>query len=345
MREFESIISCFDRARILVVGDVMVDEFVWGDVERISPEAPVPVVGVNKETFVLGGAANVAANIASLGGRVFVTGVIGADSNAERLRNEFRKKEIETDGLIVDDQRPTTLKTRVIAHSQQVVRVDRESTEDIDGATTQKVIEYVSQLIERTDALIISDYGKGMITPNLLTSIITLARERARLIIVDPKVKNYLNYKGVSIITPNQNEASSLVKREIEREEDLITIGREILSTLGCIAVLITRGEEGMSLFEENGAVTHIPTVAREVYDVTGAGDTVVGVLALALAAGAGIVEAATLANYAAGIVVGEVGTATVTKEELHQAIKGPRLGLNSYHRITPSRIKELLEQ
>lgn len=343
MKEFEPIISRFDEAKVLLVGDVMVDEFIWGDVSRISPEAPVPVVKVTRETFVPGGAANVAANIASLGGKVFVTSVIGDDLNAERLRDEFLRRGINTDGLVVDSSRPTTLKTRIIAHSQQVVRVDRESKKEIGQTIIQRVFDQILQFLEEIEILVISDYGKGVITPDLLARLIPLAREKGIPSIVDPKLKNYLSYKGINIITPNQNEAASFVKREIESDVDLVEIGREILSTLGCIAVLITRGERGMSLFEENGAITHIPTMAREVYDVTGAGDTVVGVLALSLASGAGIVEAATLANYAAGIVVGEVGTATVSQEELRRAIEGPKVGLDSCHRITPARVRELL--
>ncbi len=345
MKELESIISSFEKAKILVVGDVVLDEFVWGDVSRISPEAPVPIVAVRKETFALGGAANVAANIQSLGGRVFVASVTGDDINARRLKEEFAAKGISIEGLMVDSQRPTTLKTRIIAHSQQVVRVDRELVKDIDREIVQRILKYILSLIEEMDILIISDYSKGVVTPGLLGKIISLARKKGILTIVDPKIKNYLNYKGVNIITPNQSEAAFMTKREIETEEDLFEVGQEILSVLGCIAVLITRGESGMSLFEESGTITHIPTVAHHVYDVTGAGDTVVGVLALALAAGAGVVEASTLANYAAGIVVGEVGTATVTQEELRQAIRGPRLDIDAYHRVTPSRIKDLLGQ
>lgn len=322
MRDLIEVISNFKNNKVLVVGDVMVDEFVWGSVSRISPEAPVPVVDVASETFTPGGAGNVVNNIHSLGGEVFVAGVIGEDKVGERLVNELRNKGINVEGLIVDGERPTTLKTRIIAHSQQVVRVDREKREAISGYITGQILNYVRKVLPEIGALVLSDYGKGVITPRLLEEIIPLARRNDKIIVVDPKVGNYLNYKYTTVICPNKAEASALTKMEIRDEESLQEVGLQILRDLECDAVLITRGEEGMSLFESEGSVVHIPTVAREVYDVTGAGDTVVSTLALALSSGANMQEASILANYAAGVVVGEVGTATVTPAELKSEVE-----------------------
>jgi D-beta-D-heptose 7-phosphate kinase/D-beta-D-heptose 1-phosphate adenosyltransferase len=260
-------------------------------------------------------------NIHSLGGEVFVAGVIGEDKVGERLVNELKNKGINVEGLIVDRERPTTLKTRIIAHNQQVVRVDREKREAINTYITGQILTYVHKVLPEIGAVVLSDYGKGVITPRLLEEIIPLAKRNDKIIVVDPKISNYLNYKYATVICPNKVEASALTKMEIKDEESLKEVGLQILRDLECDAVLITRGEEGMSLFEGE-TVVHIPTVAREVYDVTGAGDTVVSTLALALSSGANMHEASILANYAAGVVVGEVGTATVTPDELRSEVK-----------------------
>lgn len=312
----------FTKAKVLVVGDLVLDQYIWGTVSRISPEAPVPVVNVSKESTLLGGAANVVNNIHSLGGMVSVCGVIGRDEAGRRLTNIMREKGIRTDGIILEDERPTTIKTRVIAHSQQVVRFDRESKDGIEKDTHRRIFGYVEQRVnEGLAAVIISDYCKGVVTKGLVGDVVKLARKRNVIVSVDPKVNHFGMYGGVTILTPNTKEASIGSKMEIEDDKSLLRAGALLVRRLKCRAVLITRGEHGMSLFERGGKVTHIPTVAREVFDVTGAGDTVISALTLAMAAGADMRDAARISNYAAGIVVGVVGTATVTPDELKKRI------------------------
>ena len=315
-------IDRFPSTRTLVVGDVMLDHYIWGKVSRISPEAPVPVVNVMKENVLLGAATNVVNNVHALGGKVSVCGVIGHDEAGRQLVHMLRVQGIHTDGLIVEDGRPTTIKTRVIAHSQQVVRFDRETTVGVERDTHRRIFEYIRQQEDiGLDAIVLSDYSKGVITKDLVRDIVKLARKKGIIVSVDPKVNHFGIYSGVTIITPNTKEASIGAKIEIEDDESLFKAGKLLLNRLKCNAVLVTRGEHGMSLFERGGRVTHIPTVAQEVFDVTGAGDTVISTLTLAMAAGAGIADAARLSNYAAGIVVGVVGTATVKQDELKQKI------------------------
>jgi rfaE bifunctional protein kinase chain/domain len=317
------IIERFPRTRTLVVGDVMLDHYVWGSVSRISPEAPVPVVSVTKENVLLGAATNVVNNIHSLGGQVGICGVIGHDDAGRQLVHMLRGKGIHTEGLIVEEGRPTTIKTRVIAHSQQVVRFDRETKTGIEPDTHRRIFDYVRERVRNgLDAVILSDYCKGVVTKDLVRDIVKLARKNDVIVSVDPKVNHFGMYRGVTILTPNTKEASIGSKLDIEDDASLLKVGRLLLKRLTCDAVLITRGEHGMSLFERSGRITHIPTVAQEVFDVTGAGDTVISVLTLAMAARAGIVDAARISNYAAGIVVGVVGTATVKPEELKQRIR-----------------------
>ena len=320
-----SIADQFTGKRIVVLGDLMLDEFIWGRVRRISPEAPVPVVEVDRQTLALGGAGNVVANLVALGAAPVPIGVVGTDSNAERLRDSFRELGVRSDGLLSDSSRPTTVKTRIIAHNQQVVRADRESRVAIASGTEALLVEAFRGEIEAADAVVISDYGKGLLTPALLSRVLAGARERRLIVCVDPKMPRFDCYQPVTVITPNNQEAAEASGVLIEDESMLDEAGRRLLDSIDTRAVLITRGEEGMSLFVRGskGAtdVTHIPTVAREVYDVTGAGDTVIATLALALASGASLEEAAVLANHAAGVVVGKVGTASVTREELLSTI------------------------
>jgi rfaE bifunctional protein kinase chain/domain len=312
----------FPRTRTLVVGDVMLDHYVWGSVSRISPEAPVPVVSVTKENVLLGGASNVVNNIHSLGGRVSVCGVIGRDDAGRQLIHMLRNQGIPTDGLIVEENRSTSIKTRVIAHNQQVVRFDRETKNGIEKDTHLRIYDFVKQRVrDSLDAIVLSDYSKGVITKGLVRDIIKLARKNGVIVSVDPKVNHFGMYSGVTILTPNSKEASIGAKIDIEDEKSLLKAGALLLKRLKCDAVLITRGEHGMSLFERGGRITNIPTVAQEVFDVTGAGDTVISVLTLAMASGAGMVDAARISNYAAGIVVGVVGTAAVKPEELKRKI------------------------
>ncbi|MCK4738563.1 MAG: D-glycero-beta-D-manno-heptose-7-phosphate kinase [Deltaproteobacteria bacterium] len=325
-KKARTIINRFKKAKVLVIGDLIMDNFIWGSVKRISPEAPVPVVEVKSETLLLGGSANVAANIDSLGGSSSAVGVVGSDDNGRVLKKMLSKKGIAVGGVIVDSKRPTTVKTRVIAHSQQVVRFDREDKETPRPVVMEKISAFITKSIHSYDVIVISDYAKGLITEELVWLITELATGSRRSgkpkpVLVDPKVENFDSYGGTTFVTPNNLEASQASGIEIKDSETLQMAGKLLMGSLGSEALLITRGEHGMSLFEE-GSETHIPTVAREVYDVSGAGDTVMGVLALSLASGASYKEAAVLANLAAGIVVGKVGTATVEPKELLLAVQ-----------------------
>ena len=313
--DYKKIIRGFKNRNILVIGDLILDHYIWGRVNRISPEAPVPVVEVTREEYLLGGAANVAHNIVSLGGKASVIGINGQDIAGGALMNILRQKGVNCDGIFTEN-RPTTVKTRVIAHNQQVVRFDREDKKYVDGKILKGVLGYINSVLLRYDAIILSDYQKGMISSELIRDIVKKAKPRELFIAVDPKVGHFDSYKGVSLITPNVMEASSGSNIEIRDDRTLLRAGKSLMKKLSCKAVLITRGEQGMSLFEKN-KVTHIPTVARKVYDVTGAGDTVISAFTLAYAAGAELEEAAVLANHAAGIVVAEVGTAVATPEQL----------------------------
>lgn len=317
---FQKLLSQFPRKRILVLGDIMVDEYIWGAVSRISPEAPVPVVEVGDENIRLGGAANVVANIRALEGQADLVGVAGGDSMAERLIHEIEQIGVKPDGIIVDRSRKTTIKTRVVAGGQHVVRFDRECTDELGPELRERVQELVQDRLAGADALIISDYGKGVVNAQLLEVVVPLARARKVVTVVDPKVNHFDLYRRVSVLTPNHREAVAAWGRPIRTDADVVAAGRHLLDRLKAEAVLVTRGEKGMSLFEGNGRVSHIPAVGKEVFDVTGAGDTVVGAMALALASKATMVEAAQIANHAAGVVVGKRGTATVSLAELKRS-------------------------
>ena len=318
----QQIVARFRGKKILVLGEVMLDEYVWGRVSRISPEAPVPVVEVERVSHMPGGAANGAVNVASLGGKVLLAGVVGTDKTAEKLVSLLLDVGVNTRGLKVVDGRRTTLKTRVVAHDQQVVRVDREVRDPIDEAVADEIIAYIRASIADVDVLLISDYGKGVSVPGLLKEGIAAATELGKPVVVDPKGADFSKYKGATVITPNLSEVIAVANGDLSDEAVLVEAGRTMLREVGCEAVLITRGGDGMSLFEQHGIVTHVPTWARSVYDVTGAGDTVVATLALALAAHAELVDSARIANVAAGVVVGKVGTASVTMEELMGALE-----------------------
>jgi len=320
--KFKRIISKFSKAKVLIIGDLILDEFLWGDVSRISPEAPVPVVWVRSESFMPGGAANVANNIHALGGEVYLAGVIGMDERGKTLTEELRKKGIGVEGVIVDGERPTTLKTRVIAHHQQVVRIDKEKMDCLTSDMIDQIIDYVKEIIKGIDAIIIEDYGKGVVTPMLLREVLKLARKHKKIVTVDPKEEHFHYYKGVTAVTPNCYEAARAVGVNMKDGDSVVKIGKALLNKLKCKAVLITLGEHGMHLFEEKGRVTSIPTLAQDVFDVSGAGDTVIGAFTLALASGADMKRAAYISNLAAGIVVGKVGTAAVTQKELLSRLK-----------------------
>lgn len=317
------IMGNFGRAGVLVVGDIMADHFLWGTVSRISPEAPVPVVHVSKDRFTLGGCANVMHNILALGGRVYLAGVVGADETGRRLLAELTSLGVETKGVVVEAGRPTTLKTRVVAQGQQVVRFDREERRAIRATSVRRILSYVRSIREELGALVVSDYSKGVVGRPLLAGILKELEGRRIFKCVDPKQRDFSLYEGFDVITPNHHEAGFAAGQEIANGLDHLRVGMKLMESYPFRAVLITRGEAGMSLFERDGQVVHtaFPARAREVYDVTGAGDTVIGVLALCLAAGSTLREAVYLANQAAGIVVGKAGTATVSREELTKAL------------------------
>jgi rfaE bifunctional protein kinase chain/domain len=303
--------------RLLVVGDLMVDRFLWGSVHRISPEAPVPVVHLNSETSALGGAGNVGRNLQALGATASLVGVVGRDRGSEEFRRLLREAELDDRGVIELPGRNTTVKSRVIAHQQQVVRIDRESQEALGTEAIEETRVRALELLTGAQAVIISDYDKGVITPALLGQLLPASRKAKLTVAIDPKPSNYRYYMPATVITPNLQEARTMLGSQGNTAPEILDMGRRLRETLQCEAVLLTRGEEGMILFQESGDPLRIPSYAREVYDVTGAGDTVIAVLTLALTAGASLPEAASLANLAAGLVVGKLGTAVVTTQEL----------------------------
>ena len=320
--KFKKIIVRFPKVKVLIVGDLILDEFLWGNVSRISPEAPVPVVHVRSESFMPGGAANVANNIHALGGKAYLAGVVGMDERGSILRQELDKRGVGVEGIVIDGERPTTLKTRVIAHQQQVVRIDKEKMDGLSTGLIDQIIDYIKEIIGQIDAIIIEDYGKGVVTPRLLQEILRLARRHKKIVTVDPKEEHFHYYKGVTAITPNHHEAAQAAGVKVKDVDSIAKVGKALLNKLKCEAVLLTLGENGMQLFEKQGRITHIPTVAQDVFDVSGAGDTVIGTFTLALAAGANMQEAAKVSNFAAGIVVGKVGIGVVTQEELLERIR-----------------------
>jgi len=319
----EEILKRARERRVVVLGDVMLDEFIWGDVTRISPEAPVPVVSIKRESTHLGGAANVLANIMAIGASGNVVGVVGRDAAAEKVRESLRKDGgVQTDAmLIADDKRPTTIKTRIIAHNQMVVRADREHRGPVNGNIESQVVEAVTRAIADAHALVISDYDKGVITPRILAEVLPGAYDKMP-VLIDPKMRNFASYRPATLLTPNHHEALRVTNLEEDSDDALSSAARSIRKRLGCDAVLITRGEHGMMLLEGEHDPVFVKTAAREVFDVTGAGDTVIATLAVALAGGASMTEAAVLANHAAGIVVGKLGTATASPEEIISSLE-----------------------
>jgi D-beta-D-heptose 7-phosphate kinase/D-beta-D-heptose 1-phosphate adenosyltransferase len=318
---YKQILSRFKNKNILIIGDVILDHYVEGTVNRISPEAPVPVVTVYKDDeYKLGGSGNVASNIVSLGAKASIVGIAGKDPRGDILRKVLKQKNINTEGLF-DTNRRTTVKTRVIAHNQQVVRVDREDDSPLEDSFFIKIKSFLKNRINDHDGIIISDYKKGVVTKDLIKYINRVARKNNIVVAVDPKVGHLDYYRGVSLITPNQKEASEMSHTEIIDESTLVDAGKLLLNDLKCKAVLVTRGKDGMTLFEKDKRKQKIKTVAREVFDVTGAGDTVIAAFTLAYVSGASLKRAAEIANHAAGIVVGEVGTATTTADEIFQSL------------------------
>ena len=317
-------IGRFPSCRLLVVGDIMLDEYVWGNVKRVSPEAPVPVVAVTRDTKGLGGAANVALNVACLGAGVQVAGLVGADPAGREIARLLRKRGIGVTGLVVDPDRPTTVKTRVIAHQQQVVRIDRENHEPPTERARKALRKHVLTALDGSDGVVLSDYRKGALSRELVEEVAAAARKKGVFVAVDPKQTDFAFYRGCTLITPNVAEAeAALGGREFTGDLDIWEGGKAILRKTGARAVLLTRGEEGMSLVERGRRpFFHIPAQGRHVFDVTGAGDTVIGTLATGLGVGATLRDAALLANVAAGVVVGEVGTAPITVEKLTRTLR-----------------------
>ena len=323
-KRLKEILKHFAGQEIIVVGDIMLDHFIKGSVSRISPEAPVPVVAVNNEFYVAGGAGNVAVNLAALGAKPVMISVIGPDLGGEMLKEILQSKGIATYGIAEDKDRPTTQKIRVMAEQQQIVRFDRESKKTISREIAAVCMKNFERAVQTAKGVILSDYGKGMLSDQNIKTIIAKCRKRKIPVCVDPKIDNFKKYKHITCMTPNTKEAwEGAGESPKAGEQAIINLGNKILKMLNADSVLITRSADGMSLFEKGKKLpTTIPTMAREVYDVTGAGDTVISVLTLGLAAGASLPEAAVLSNYAAGIVVGKSGTATATRKEIEGVLK-----------------------
>lgn len=311
----------FSNKKIAIIGDMMLDVYFRGDVKRISPEAPVPVIEIESEFFRFGGAANCALNIQSLGGIPVPIGVIGYDTNGSVFTSLLEENRIEQSGILIDDERPTTTKTRVISDSQHIVRIDKELKNYINIKLQKKIFEFIKSIIKELDGIILQDYNKGVLTPNLIKDIITLANKNNVLITVDPKFNNFFLYKNVTVFKPNRKEAEDVLGIKIKQDEDISKAGKLLLSKLKAQNVLLTLGEGGVAVFQRNLIEKRLPTKARKVADVSGAGDTVISTLTMALAAGADILEASYLANFAGGLVCEEVGIVPIEIDKLFNEV------------------------
>ena len=320
-KRLDELFAAISGKRIAVLGDLMIDRYIWGAVSRISPEAPVPVVDMEVEQARLGGAANVAMNIKSLGGEPLPIGVIGTDNSGKQLIELIRECKFPLHGIITDSARPTTVKTRVIAHNQHVVRIDRESKADISYTIQDQIVNVLRHHFDSIDAIILEDYNKGVIVKSLIKQVIELSNQHNKIITVDPKFNNFFEYKNVTVFKPNRHEVEEGLGMRLKNEQDTLAAGKTLLERLNAKSILLTLGEKGMSLFEDNGKISHVATKARNVTDVSGAGDTVVSTLTMALAGGATVKEAATLSNFAGGIVCGHAGIVPIDKEELRKAV------------------------
>ncbi len=321
-KKLERYIQRFPRAKVLVLGDLILDHYIWGKVHRVSPEAPVPIVHVESESQCLGGAANVYRNVVSLGGQADLCGVIGSDEGGHALLKALGTFRRSRGGVVIDSSRPTTRKTRVIANNQQVVRFDVEERTSLSATAERKVLRYMLSRLPEISCIVVSDYAKGVVTGTLMENLSQAAARHKVPIIVDPKVDHISYYHGVSVITPNHVEAYQAAGVVGHESHPIDQVGQTLRKRLECQAVLITRGEQGMSLYDGENEGWHIPSKAQQVFDVTGAGDTVVSTLALAISTGASMRDAAFLANQSAGVVVGMVGTASVTQEQLKGALR-----------------------
>ena len=317
--KFKCFFSSNERPKILVIGDLILDEYIWGGVQRISPEAPVPILETRSENLALGGAANVANNLVSLGCEVHLCGAIGQDEKGDKLLQTVHDRFIQTEGIFRFVHRPTTSKMRIIAHNQQILRVDKEDNRPITEKTEKKLIQYINQVIPGVDGVICSDYHKGILTEKVIKAVICRAKKFKKSVIVDPKSSDFSLYKGAAVITPNLREVARSVPIKVKDKEDLGRAAEYLLNLTKAEAILITQGKDGMSLYQNKDKLISIPTVAKEVFDVTGAGDTVISVFSMAVFVGFDYQEAAWLSNMAASVVVGKIGTAVVTMEEINE--------------------------
>ncbi len=320
-KKFHDLISRFASVKVLVVGDIMLDKFLWGSVKRISPEAPVPVVEFEKQTAIAGGAANVALNVKGLGADVFLVGICGDDQESEELQTVIEKAGVSFESVLKSKQRQTTVKTRIVAGTQHVVRIDRESTETVSEIDEEKIQVLLDRILPSANIVIISDYAKGLLTKSLLSRLISSGREDSIPVLVDPKGNDYGQYSGASLITPNKKEAMKASRLDQIDSHEIIKVGEAILSNTSIGSLLITEGEAGMTLFEPGKEPLKLASVARKVFDVTGAGDTVIATLAVALGAGATLAAASEISNIAAGLVVEKVGTTSIKLDDLVNAL------------------------
>jgi len=322
LNRLDELKDSFKNKKIAIIGDLMLDCYFWGDVRRISPEAPVPVLELDNEFYRFGGAANVALNITKLGAIPIPIGVVGNDSNSEIFKNLMTESGITNEGIIVDSNRPTTIKTRVIAGTQHIVRIDRESKKYISEVSENKILSFFSQKIEEFDGVILQDYNKGVLTPNLIKNLIAISQEYGKIVTVDPKYNNFFEYKNTTVFKPNRKEAIDATGLSISNKEELHKVGEFLLEKLNAKFILITLGEGGSVLFEKGKEPKQTPTKARKVRDVSGAGDTVISTLTVALVSGAEIYEAAYLANFAGGLVCEEVGIIPIEADNLFETVK-----------------------
>lgn len=320
--ELKEIVKHFDRSCVLVIGDLMTDQYLYGTVTRISPEAPVPVVNLEREVFELGGAANAVNNIINLGGVVDAVGVIGKEDAGKILLNLLRERNVNTDGIILSEDRPTTVKTRVIGNGNHIVRLDKETRKNIGTETSEQIIEHIRSRIEKYDAILISDYDKGLITPYLLRKLIPLSNSHGIPIIVNARIENLTHYNKVSVIISDCIKASQVIGIKPINETSIRNIGQWMLTHLDCRGVIITKGKKGISVFDKEGNVKHLSSIPKDVSDITGVEDTITGVMTLAMANGSNVIDAAIIANAAATIVLGKSGTYTPSKEELLRQIE-----------------------
>lgn len=317
-----NIVKKFPNLKILLVGDLMLDEYVWGDVNRISPEAPIPVLDIKKVTYTPGGAANAAHNISSLGGQVLLVGVIGPEDKGKLLLDVLKEKGVQTQGIFIEESRKTTVKTRAVARNQQLVRLDWEDKDPIDQKIEEKIVAFISQNIKDSNFVIISDYAKGVVTPMLARKILDIASQSNVPCLADPKGEDYSKYRGCNIVTPNERELAQALNLRIKDDKAVIQAGKMLLAHVMCDHVLVKRGEKGMMLFEKSGNITQAVAINKNAIDVSGAGDTAGAAFVLSLAGGADLKQAMCIASHACGICVGKVGTAVVSPAELEASLK-----------------------